>query len=137
MNAKRIVLFAVVVLALTAFAPAARAAVAPIESHPYYCYFYNPDGSFNNGLSGFSVFRWTYQNAPTIKRGIEEYWLNNGTHDNRKVDFFYTGPGPNGSSIWEFTIKYGPQCKSTVVSSTARTISFGACTDGHTRFCSW
>lgn len=136
MNAKRVLLLAAAVLVLTAFTPAAQAQYAPVEGAAYNCLYYNAGGSYVHGLSGVSVFTWNYLNGPTLKRGIEKYWLNNGTVDNRKVTFAFKGPGPNGTSHWEFTINpYGPQCKDTFVSAGGGTISFSACTDGHSRFC--
>jgi hypothetical protein len=136
MNTKRVLLSAAAVLVLTAFTPAAQAQYAPVEGAAYNCLYFDGSGTFVNGLSGVSVFTWNYLNGPTLKRGIEMYWLNNGTVDNRKMTFAYKAPGPNGTSKWEFTINpSGPQCKDTFVSAGGATISFNTCTDGHSRFC--
>lgn len=135
MNVKSMLLVVTAVLVLTAFAPAAQAQVAPLAGVTYECDHYNPDGSYNELLSGFSVFEWTYQNTPTIKRGIETYLLYDGTYDNRKVDFFHKSSGP-WASIWEFTVKYGPQCKSARVSLSGNLISFTSCDGGFSKICS-
>ena len=124
MNMKRIALFAL----LLVVAGAAHAFTFP-RTTPYYCYYYDQNGSYiGEGSSTFAI-----SGSPSLQRGIE-YYSFNGVSDNRRITFAKPVDLTGGGTRWEFTINpSGPQCKNTDIYSSY--INFANCTDGHSRFC--
>jgi len=122
-------------LLLATFAAAAHAVTPPVFGVWYRC---NYDASYPGPAANPGASYWLTQpgSTSTLIFTRETFSLPSGSTDTYKATWAWKEDLPYGNSRWEFTFNpSGPQCKSAIVSAGGGTISFGSCSDGHSRFC--
>lgn len=131
---KKIILSALL-LAFGAAATAHAAITYPRTGVDFICDYTNYSGPAADGGLSWWERRSAVGSNPFYT--YEHFLLADGvTWENYKATWAKPVPIDNyGKTQWEFTFLNGPQCKNTVVFPGGSVISFGNCTDGHTRFC--
>lgn len=135
---KKVVLFALLLAAVAA--ASAHAYNEPQWGALYTCDYSNYSGNaIDFGISFWQVTARYNPGGNPLIRSTETFQASYGWDTYKaswaiKPENGTTGPG--GSTNWEFTFNPdGPQCKHTLVYPGGNYITFGQCTDGHSRVC--